>query len=37
MLVELCCLFEGQKNVKIAIVNIMYINMSCALYAIQLL
>jgi hypothetical protein len=27
MLVELCCcLFEGQKNVKIATVNIIYIN-----------
>jgi len=27
MLVELCCcLFEGQKNVKVATVKIMYIN-----------
>ena len=30
MLVELCCcLFEGQKNVKIATVNIIYINTHC--------
>jgi len=26
MLVELCCLFVGQKNVKITTVNIIYIN-----------